>query len=278
MTAPDEVQGRRAMSESDEGPERRAMSAPDEGQGRRSVPPGASAPATRDAIPPAAPPLRRHDRVWLAADWPAAVRVPPHAADAVALADWIAAGRPLIAARPVSSDPAGGVRLGLALPGRRRVGLVVAAEAIRAVAPPLALQDAAMVAPDNWRGPLAGLAAALHAAGLAPRVFGSLAWQWLGCDGVEGAGAAYLTPTSDVDLLLYPRDRAACVRAGDILDRFAAAFPAPRLDGEFVLPDGGAVAWRELLGGPERILVKHLDRLALRPVTALFGPLGQEAA
>lgn len=242
------------------------------------VPPGVSAPATRDATPPGAPPLRRHDRVWLVSDWPAAVRVPPHGTDAVALAEWLAAGRPLIAARPVSSDPVAGIRLGLALPGRRRVGLVVAAEAIRAVAPPLTLEEAAAVAPDNWREPLTGLAAALQGAGLAPRVFGSLAWHALACDGRNGRETGYLTSASDVDLLLFPRERAACATAGDILDRFAAACPAPRLDGEFILPDGGAVAWRELLAGADRLLVKHLDRLALRPAAELFDPLGQEAA
>lgn len=234
-------------------------------------------PAHRDPAPPN-PPLRRHDRVWLAAGWREALAFPLSVAEAPVVADWIAAGRPLVAARPVSTDPEDGIRLGLALPGRRRVGLVAGAGAIRHVARPLALDAAATLAPASWRGPLLDLAAHLNTAGLAPRVFGSLAWHVLASDGMEGRDTGYLTAASDVDLLLFPADAAAGIAAGQILERFSATHPGPRLDGEFVLPDGGAVALREFLSGPERVLVKHLRSLALRPTAELFGTSGQEAA
>lgn len=233
--------------------------------------------APRDPAP-APPQVRRHDRVWLAAHWRKTLAFPLPAAVAPVVAGWIAAGRPLVAARPVSTDPEGGVRLGLALPGRRRVGLVVDAGAIGAIAPPLTLDAAAVRAPASWRGPLLDLAAQLDTAGLRPRVYGSLAWHALACDGVEGGDTGYLTAASDVDLLLFPADAAACMTAGRILEGFAGAHPAPRLDGEFVLPDGGATAWREVLAGPERVLVKHLRSLALRLIAELFGASGREAA
>ncbi|MCG5236562.1 malonate decarboxylase holo-[acyl-carrier-protein] synthase [Xanthobacter oligotrophicus] len=233
--------------------------------------------APRDPAP-VPPQVRRHDRVWLAAHWREALAFPLPAAEAPVVADWIAAGRPLVAARPVSTDPEDGIRLGLALPGRRRVGLVVEAGAIGAVAPPLTLDAAAALAPASWRGPLRDLAAQLDAAGLGPRVFGSLAWHALACDGMEGRDTGYLTAASDVDLLLFPADAAACIAAGRLLEGFGTAHPAPRLDGEFVLPDGGAAAWREVLAGPERVLVKHLRSLALRSTAELFVTSGQEAA
>lgn len=47
----------------------------------------------------------------------------------------------------------------------------------------------------------------------------------------------------------------------------------PRLDGEVLLPDGGAVAWRELVARPARLMVKGPRDVSLRDyaaVAALF--------
>jgi phosphoribosyl-dephospho-CoA transferase len=212
---------------------------------------------------------RRHDRVWLGSGWEASLRAPlapPHRAAAAA---WVAAGRPFVATRRDPARP-DAVALGLALPEgapARRVALAVDGAAVVRIAPPLSLAEALRSGPAAWRLPLAALDAAARRAGLVLRVHGSLAWQHL-------SGAPHVTEASDVDLLVRPRDAAALARALLLL-RARAALLAPRLDGEVILPGERGVAWRELAGGADRVLVKSVAGAALVPRAAALGPLGE---
>jgi phosphoribosyl-dephospho-CoA transferase len=90
-------------------------------------------------------------------------------------------------------------------------------------------------------------------------------WQHL-------SGIPYLTPASDVDLLVRPRD---AVELRSALALLAASGPAgaPRLDGEVQLPDGRGVAWRELAARPDRVLVKSARGVALERTGDWLGPL-----
>ena len=166
------------------------------------------------------------------------------------------------------------VPVGLPLPpadGKRRIGLALPAEAVRP-RPPVALAQAHDAAPDAWRPTLAALDALGRRHGLAPRVFGSLLWQHL-------TGLAYLSDTSDLDLLwpvAGPIDR-------DLLHAIATldAGAPMRLDGEFVLPDGRGLNWRELHAAApgDTVLAKHRDGLALCEArTLLAGEAAGEAA
>jgi phosphoribosyl-dephospho-CoA transferase len=217
---------------------------------------------------------RRHDRVWLGPRWEEALRAPLPAPLRDAAAAWIAARRPLVAARRDPARPAA-VALGLALPpghpaGVRRVALAVDEAAVIRVAPPLALAAALRSAPAAWRVPLAALDVAARRAGLVLRVHGSLAWQHL-------SGEPHLAGTSDVDLLVRPRDAAALARALLLL-RARATQEAPRLDGEVILPGERGVAWRELAAGGDRVLVKSASRVAVLPRAIALGRLGPGAA
>ncbi|TCO83023.1 phosphoribosyl-dephospho-CoA transferase [Plasticicumulans lactativorans] len=209
---------------------------------------------------------RRHDSVWLHPDWAAHLASPLDAAAQAAVAGWCAAGRPLVTARRQPGDAAATLRLGLALPtcdGRRRIGLHLDTAAVARVAPPPPLAAALVAAPPAWREALAALAAAAAGLGVDCRVYGSLAWQFL-------SGAEYLRPASDVDLLLAADVWPALER---LLGRLAET-TVPRLDGEVLLPDGDAVAWRELAARPARVLVKGPDRVGFRShagVIAAFG-------
>lgn len=178
---------------------------------------------------------------------------------------WIAAGRPLISARRLCGDPPDGLRLGLALPGKRRASVVVAPGAVERVAPPLGLAEVTIVAPSFLRAFLARLGEVLMAEGVEAHVFGSLAWHCLS----GGALGDYLTATSDVDLLFAPMTAADCERICRLLAAFCAAHPEPRLDGEIILPGGGAVAWRELAARPERVLLKASDDARLVPLAEI---------
>jgi phosphoribosyl-dephospho-CoA transferase len=201
--------------------------------------------------------LRRHALAYLRAPgWSEHLACPPDPADLDAARAWFAAGRPAVVRRYAGGETIG-VPLGIPLPprqGKRRVRLRVGNAAIARIVPPVALEAAIAAAPAAWAPRLRELDRRLAAAGVAARVYGSLAWQRL-------TGEAYVTPDSDVDLLLAPATRGeldACLR---ILAECAGG--APRIDGEIVLPCGAGVAWRELAARPREVLARSLDGVRL---------------
>jgi phosphoribosyl-dephospho-CoA transferase len=182
-----------------------------------------------------------------AAAWAAVMARHPEFAAQPILADWARAGRPLVVRRPVCSDVAGTIPLGLPLPpryGKQRIALAIVADDIIESEPPPLLANAAAAAPPHWHETIDRLLR------LCPqtRTFGSLAWQHL-------TGLPYLSAGSDLDLL-WPLPSARQVNAlpSEIAE---IAQQAPmRLDGEIVSPAGG-VQWRELIGDEDgEILVK----------------------
>jgi phosphoribosyl-dephospho-CoA transferase len=131
-----------------------------------------------------------------------------------------------------------------------RLGFAVERRHVAVVRPPLTL-DEAMV-PATWQAAFASLRDALRDAGIDCRVFGSVAMQTL-------TGERYLTPDSDIDLLLRPASSAQLDAGLDLLRRHAQSLP---LDGEIEFPSGHAVSWKEWHGA-DRVLAKHLDTVAL---------------
>lgn len=211
----------------------------------------------------------RHDRVWLRPDWPQWLRTPLPPAEAAALGDWLGAGLPLAGARKAPHDAADTVRLGLTLPGRRRLGVALGHAALARIAPPLTLAEVLDSAPVSWRARARAVLdlAGFCGAGVQVHVYGSLSWQHL-------SGTAYVTPDSDLDLLL-------CIDGsgrsnGDILSLLAGLTAleggTPRLDGELRLPDGSDVAWRELAARPPKLLVRSRSTLGFRPLAELLAP------
>ncbi|HEV2609734.1 MAG TPA: malonate decarboxylase holo-[acyl-carrier-protein] synthase [Noviherbaspirillum sp.] len=170
---------------------------------------------------------------WRQADWPAIVR----RRDVDATDDQCAVGLAL------PPDPASGYK--------RRLALQATLAHVAKVLPPLAMEEAIPAAPASWRSPLAELELAAGEAGVALRVYGSLALQAL-------TGQSYLTASSDIDVLCYPVTREQLTVMLGLLQATAAQVP---LDGEIVFPSGQAVAWKEWLAadnGPTgvRVLVK----------------------
>ncbi|MFV3074976.1 malonate decarboxylase holo-[acyl-carrier-protein] synthase [Niveispirillum fermenti] len=201
----------------------------------------------------------RHDFVRLAADWPDGLLSALAGPEQTLVAGWVAAGRPLVVARRPPDDAPGTLRLGLALPDKRRIGLHVRRDVVTGRRPPPLLTEVPV--PPSWRPLVATLSAAAAGAGLPVRVYGSLAWQAL-------TGLDYVRPDrSDIDLLFAPADARALARLPALL-RPLAGHLHPRLDGEIVLQGGLAVSWREWLGGG-RVLVKAPDTLFLADVSTL---------
>lgn len=209
----------------------------------------------------------RHDLLTVApAAWAALLAERPDLDGIPYLADWAARGWPVIVRRRVPGEDAARVPAGLPLPpglGKRRIGLALDPGTVRPRPGPT-LAEARGVAPVSWHPTLDALIALGRAHAIVPRVFGGLLWQAL-------TGLAYLSASSDLDLLWPgPVDRSVL----DGFTRIDAQAPM-RLDGEILLADGFAVNWRELHAAEpgDTILAKGLERLELRPVSALFAAL-----
>jgi phosphoribosyl-dephospho-CoA transferase len=197
----------------------------------------------------------RHDLVWLDPTQAGALEV--EAAFRPAVARWLAAGWPAVAARRAGGTEAGVTCLGIPLPpslGRARIALKAPARAVASRRPPLRLAEVIASAPAARRGALEALDAEAHGLGIVLRVHGSLAWQHL-------TGEPYVTASSDLDLLLDAGSRwqlGAALRMlqlWELRTRMVA-------DAEIQFPAGG-VAWRELASGAERVLVKQEAGVAL---------------
>ena len=149
--------------------------------------------------------------------------------------------------------------MALALPlaqERARIPFLVDPRAIVRVAQPLRLDEVIESAPHAWRAALGELVERSEAIGTSMHVYGSLAWQHI-------TGESCVTPDSDVDLLWTARD-------GSHIERTLALIVAweresgLRADGELLLADGSACAWRELLSRPERVLIKTDEGVGMR--------------
>lgn len=218
----------------------------------------------------------RHARVWLDGTlWRASLIGELDLVRLHALAAWIGAGRAVVVRR---RDPGfdAACCLGVAFPvsaERLRIGFAVDPLAIVRVEPPLELHDVLGHAPMAWRPALQDLLDRAKQSGTTFHVYGSLAWQAI-------SGERCVRPRSDLDLLWSANTLDEVDRVLRLLTEWESVSDL-RADGELLLPDGGAIAWRELKRSPNRVLVKHQDRVSLQPAAYwrsqyLQAPLAQQ--
>ena len=213
--------------------------------------------------PPARLPalLHRQQLLRLTPEGWARLRAAP-CGDAVreCLALWAANGWPLVVTRqPASGGDA--IAVGLPAPARfrrRRIALSVAPSDVMFLDefPPAEAVTRWLPRADvaAWRA----LVATLALAGCRARVYGGFGWQAI-------TRLPYVHAESDLDLLLPVGGSAQADEMARLLA--TAAWTGPRIDGELLFPDGGAIAWREWLdhrqGRAARVLVKRLRGVAL---------------
>jgi len=211
-------------------------------------------------------PLARHSWVWLAEGWAGRLRG-RSTAETIALAEsWRGLDRPFIVASPGAHDGADDLRLGLALPDKRRIGLHLPRAAVVRSAPPPSLRQVVAQAPAAWRPRLREVETMVQAAGFSVAVYGSLAWEYR-------CGTAYVRADSDVDLLFDGQATPPLEPVLTLVQALSADASAPWLDGELILPGGAAVAWREFARRPEELLIKGAGGPALctrASIEALF--------
>ena len=212
--------------------------------------------------------LHRQQLVRLSVDGWTRVLQQPWDAEARACLDlWAKRGLPLVVTR---QPPSLGGLLATGLPaparfGRRRLAVAVASRDVLFLdefpSAPAVTRLLPRAVATTWRALIAQLAANDCAA----RVYGGHGWQAL-------TRMAYVHAESDVDLLLPVASNAQADAVAQVLA--SIAWDGPRLDGELLLPDGGAVAWREWRehreGRVAQVLVKRLRGVALEtPVARL---------
>jgi phosphoribosyl-dephospho-CoA transferase len=207
--------------------------------------------------------LRRHQLIRLSVDgWARVLQAPWDPAARRCLDLWSARGFPLVVTRQPEGR-SGLVAAGLPAPARyrrRRLALAVAASDLLFFDEFPAAGRVTPLLHGPVRAHWAALLGGLAAAGCAARVYGSYGWQSL-------TRLVYLHADSDLDLLLPVGGVDDADAACAALAASASAGIGPRLDGELLFPDGGAVAWREWLGyrqgRTDCVLVKRLHGVAL---------------
>jgi phosphoribosyl-dephospho-CoA transferase len=216
--------------------------------------------------------IRRHSFVWLNAA--AVAGSDSGVADSetrdFALA-WLDAGRPAVRARDAGNPPVGSISLGIATPpvaGKRRIALTVPVQAIVSSAPAPTLTSAIETSGAR-RSALLELQRRGEDAGLRFRIFGSFAWQHV-------TRLVYVTGTSDIDVLWYPRHERELLAAITVLSRWEKDC-GMRADGEAVFPDGGAVSWREWTSASVTVLVKSIRGARLSTRAACIASFDLEA-
>ncbi|MBW8760678.1 MAG: malonate decarboxylase holo-[acyl-carrier-protein] synthase [Burkholderiales bacterium] len=205
--------------------------------------------------------LERHRLVWLAdAGWRELLPQAPDPASRQCLAHWAREHLPLVVTRQSPDDAL--IAVGLAMPTRwerRKLALRVAHQHLLYSGAFPAAADIAPLLSTAARLPWRTLCAELSLLGVSPRVHGSHGWQKL-------TGLRYLHAASDIDLHISVDNDLLADRVATLL-QLGTGSGGPRIDGELLFPDGGAIAWREWLqlreGRVREVLVKRLGGVAL---------------
>lgn len=188
-----------------------------------------------------------------------------------ALVDWFARGRPAVVCRGEAGDWSGdaaAVTLSVTLPASRwfaAIQFTVGRASIARMAPPLPLAEAIPGAFPGWRAPLADLDRIAASVGVPLSVAGALAWQ-------QFTGEPYLTPRTAIELVFRPRTRPQLDGILAIL-RAREDWDGPHLGGEAILGWDAAVAWRDLVRGRRRVMVRRAGDEVVMDVDRLLAGL-----
>lgn len=202
--------------------------------------------------------LHRHQLVRLCEDgWRHVLARPWDEEARTCISHWAARRLPLVVTlQSPEVVAAGDIALGLAAPlcwQQRRVALQIECRHVAAFDEFPRIDEFALG--GAWRS----LCMSLASLGTTARVYGSHGWQRL-------SGLSYVHPRSDVDLWTAVTDAEHADAVAAVLEAFDNA-DAPRLDGELLLPDGRAFAWREWrawrAGRSRAILAKTLNGASL---------------
>jgi phosphoribosyl-dephospho-CoA transferase len=209
--------------------------------------------------------LQRHQLLRVRPDgWQRALGLHPEIAAREHVADWVSRGWPVMVRRYLPADQPELIPVAISLPpssARSGIALQLLPQDIGQRLPAVSLRECVELAPAAWTETLKSLLELGERLNAPPAVFGSLLWQKL-------TGLSYLHERSDLDLIW----RVTQSQQGLALARAMAAIAAHSpmaIDGEFLLPDGAGVQWREFLDGAQEVIVKTLHRAESRAFETL---------
>jgi len=212
------------------------------------------------------PVLQRHDLLRIEPSaWAHALQTRSDLSSQPMIAAWAERGWPVIVRRYLPIDVPECVPVAISLPPTpNKSGAALQLLPTDAVArlPPVPIRAGLDCAPSGWILVLQQLIEIGSRYDSEAQLFGSVLWQHL-------TGMNYLRETSDLDLIWPVRDHAHAQSLARAITQCEADAPM-RIDGEFVLPDGTAVNWRELQQDAQEIIVKTLHRIECRSARNLF--------
>ncbi len=178
--------------------------------------------------------------------------------DRAAIAEWAAAGRPVIVRRPGLARGGESVHCGIPLPpgrGKRRLGFTVPLGSIKRRFGLPGLRECMPHLAGSPRACAEELLESCRGQGLDPEVFGSLAWERL-------TGLSYLRATSDIDLRFRAKDNPGLEKIAAVLRNFRP--PCLSLfDAEVELWNGRSFSWREFSDDSGEIMFKTIHEVFL---------------
>jgi phosphoribosyl-dephospho-CoA transferase len=212
--------------------------------------------------------LRRHDLLSVHPDaWQRVMRQHPDLASRPHVAEWAERGWPVVVRRYQPWDAPEKIPVAISLPpvaGKSGFSLQIETADVREALSSVTLSDCVAITPSAWRETVQSLCGLRQRFDTEPRVYGSLRWQTL-------TGLTYLNDRSDLDLLWSVTRYSQAIGLANALSLSARQAPM-RLDGEFILPQGEAVHWREFYDGADEVIVKTAHQVESRSFRRLFDP------
>jgi phosphoribosyl-dephospho-CoA transferase len=209
--------------------------------------------------------LQRHELLCVRPEgWRRALALCPEIAAREHVADWVSRGWPVMVRRFLPADQPELIPVAISLPpssARSGIALQLLPQDIGQRLPAVPLKECVELAPAPWRQALRSLLDLGERLDAPPAVFGSLLWQKL-------TGLSYLHECSDLDLIWRVKHSRQALALAHAMAVIAAHSPMA-LDGEFLLPDGAGVQWREFLDGAQQVIVKTLHRAESRAFETL---------
>jgi phosphoribosyl-dephospho-CoA transferase len=210
--------------------------------------------------------LQRHDLLRIEPlAWARALKARPDLSSHAMIATWAQRQWPVIVRRYLPTDAPDRIPIAISLPpapNQSGVALQFMPDEVMARVPAVPMCAGLACVPEAWVMTMRELMEVGERYESEARLFGSVLWQQL-------TGMSYLRQGSDLDLIWPVTDHSHAQALAAAIAAIEARSPV-RLDGEFILPGGAAVHWREFQQGAADIIVKTLHRVESRSARNLF--------
>ncbi len=202
--------------------------------------------------------LQRHNFVGIVGNYSPDEIVTAQNGDRERILRWLSEVNLCVIRRPVLEDAGTRVSLAVSFPlseNKYHSAFSVPAHIIAQVSAPPLLNDCISILPQFQQNLLAPL---LADTSLSPRVFGSLAWQFL-------SKQQYLTDNSDIDLVYRIEASEDWSRLKSFLNSALPDSKRLKTDIEMTLPGDNSFSWHEFRSQSKKLLIKGAKDCSIIP-------------